>query len=129
MVTGIKTGSWVLATACSALPLCALAWWMGGSSWLAGAAVGAAVAVANAWMVGKLTERLVEKVHHERAPWQTALAFVLKTSLLLLLVYLVLLKLRVSPLGFAIGITSFVVGFVTFGLVFKRAKEEGYAPR
>jgi len=130
-MTGLHKTPLMIATLLAAIPLCAFAAWFQGSRAAIGAATGAFVAVANTWIITSLGEALVKRVRTGQRLWIVSLAFVVKTFLLISLVYLLVLQLEVHPIGFAIGVSSFVLGFVFYGFYVFRSQlgNKGYAAR
>ncbi len=83
------------------------AWPLMGAEHVSGVAAGALVGSLNFWLLARMLERMLEQTESGRGG--LAVRFLMKYGMMALLVAGLLFGLRVSPYGFALGVSNFVV--------------------
>jgi hypothetical protein len=93
--------------------------WLWGRAGLVAAAAGAALAVANLWVLRRLVDRAFAEAAAgggETATQRLLVRFLLKMPVLFGLVYLAIAVLGLEPAPFALGLSTLVLAFVMGGL-------------
>jgi hypothetical protein len=88
------------------------------------AGVGAALAVADFWVLVRIGARLVESARTGNPSRALSFLLLAKTMLLIALVFVAIAVLRLDPVPFALGFSVFVVSILLLGLRAAAAERE-----